>query len=120
MRLAALIPVLLVGLPGRVGSQNVGATATTVRGADCFSDGRSGDAGGRGGLDAQRSRPLCRPDVFLDGVRVRVDELFPMNLVTPMSFVRAAEVYAHSVPIEFASSRNCGAIVIWTGGRRGS
>ncbi len=60
---------------------------------------------------------LCRPDYYVDGVRRLVDDITPVNFIAPMQFVRAVEVYPHTVPAEFLAFKNCGVIVIWTGRR---
>jgi hypothetical protein len=66
-------------------------------------------------------RGYCRPSLYVDGVPVFNDPNFPLNqLVSPME-IRAMEVYTRAVstPMEFQGvSRDCGAIVIWTGPRR--
>ena len=63
---------------------------------------------------------LCRPDLIIDGVRVTNDPLFPINALVLVSEVRTVEVYPRQafVPGEFQSLSGCGALVIWTGGRR--
>jgi hypothetical protein len=63
---------------------------------------------------------LCRPDLYIDGVRVVNDPNFPINSLVWVSELQAVEVYnrAALVPGEFHSMSGCGVIVVWTGGRR--
>ena len=72
----------------------------------------------RGGLGFGSG--LCRPDLYIDGVRVVNDPSFPLNSLVWVSELQAVEVYnrAALVPGEFHSMSGCGVIVIWTGGRR--
>ena len=62
----------------------------------------------------------CRPEVFIDGARMFNDPSFPLNSIVATQDIRAVEVYSRSltVPPEFGSMSQCGAIVIWTGPRR--
>jgi hypothetical protein len=72
----------------------------------------------RGGLGLGSG--LCRPTLLIDGARVVNDPAFPVNALVGANQIRAVEVYARSsqVPAEFQSMDGCGAIVVWTGGRR--
>jgi hypothetical protein len=62
----------------------------------------------------------CRPDMWIDGVRVTNDELFPFDMMVSTMDLRAVEVYARNstVPPDLASMSGCGVIAIWTGPRR--
>ena len=73
----------------------------------------------RGGLGIMGSG-LCRPDLYVDGVRVFNDPMFPINQLVMASDLRAVEVYVRqgTIPAEFQSLSGCGVIVVWTGGRR--
>jgi len=73
----------------------------------------------RGGLGILGSG-LCRPDLFIDGVRVANDPMFPLNQLVMASDLRAVEVYARqgSIPAEFQSLSGCGVVVLWTGRTR--
>jgi hypothetical protein len=75
----------------------------------------------RGGLAIMGSG-WCRPDVYVDGVRVIVDQDMPLDFAITPSEVRAMEVYTRgsSMPAEFSSMSGCGAIVFWTGPRTGA
>jgi len=58
----------------------------------------------------------CAPRVFLDGMRVTVDDDFPLdNLVDP-NWIGGLEVYtsAVSAPIRYGAASSCGVILIWT------
>jgi hypothetical protein len=63
---------------------------------------------------------MCRPELFIDGVRQFNDPLFPIDYLVPAQDLRAVEVYARSltVPAEFSSMSGCGVVAIWTGPRR--
>ena len=79
--------------------------------------------GGFGGQVLMRGtgfQAWCTPTVFLDGMRLAsIDGLGFESFVSPHD-VRAVEVYTRgsSMPGEFSTFDGCGAIVIWTGGRR--
>ncbi|MEO6446428.1 MAG: carboxypeptidase regulatory-like domain-containing protein [Gemmatimonadaceae bacterium] len=62
----------------------------------------------------------CAPEVFLDGMRVMNIE-GDLDQFINASDVRALEVYSHasSIPAEYQTMNGCGAIVIWSGARRG-
>ncbi len=63
----------------------------------------------------------CAPTVFLDGMRVfNVDG--DLDAIVNVQDVRAIEVYTRggSVPVQFQTLEGCGALVVWTGGRRAS
>jgi hypothetical protein len=62
----------------------------------------------------------CRPDMWIDGVRVTNDELFPFDMMVSTMDLRAVEVYARNstVPPDLASTSGCGVIAIWTGPRK--
>ncbi len=63
--------------------------------------------------------PLCRPSIFLDGVRVSKEERDIETLINPAD-IRAVEVYTRgsSIPLQFSTQDGCGAIVLYSGGRR--
>ena len=79
--------------------------------------------GGFGGQVLMRGtgfQAWCTPTVFLDGMRMAsIDGIGFESFVSPHD-VRAVEVYTRgsSMPGEFSTFDGCGAIVIWTGGRR--
>ncbi len=59
-----------------------------------------------------RGASVCMPDVFLDGRQSSTDEI---------TFYRAEDVYgievysrAQTVPAQFITTNNCGAIIVWT------
>lgn len=62
----------------------------------------------------------CRPEIFVDGVRMFNDPAFPVDNLVPAIDLRAVEVYPRSigVPAEFSSMNQCGVVAIWTGPRR--
>jgi outer membrane receptor for monomeric catechols len=91
----------------------------TIPGVQVLPGRRSGDdVYMRGGM-AILGSGLCRPDLYVDGVRVVNDPLFPFNSMAPMSEIRAVEVYPHAalVPAELQTLNGCGVIVVWTGAR---
>ena len=59
---------------------------------------------------------MCRPDLVIDGGRQVSDSTFPINTLVWANEVRAVEVYTQpsSVPAEFQTVKECGAIVVWT------
>jgi hypothetical protein len=63
---------------------------------------------------------MCFPTVFIEGVRVLLDEQTSINDLVPAQDVVALEVYVRSasVPAQFMSQDGCGSIVIWTGSRK--
>jgi hypothetical protein len=63
---------------------------------------------------------ICRPDLYIDGIRVTNDEMFPINQLVMASDLRAVEVYARqgTVPAELQSLSGCGVIALWTGRTR--
>lgn len=62
-----------------------------------------------------RLRGNCRPELWVDGMRLLTAE--GIDEILPTMDVEAVEVYhSSSLPVEFGSS-DCGAIVVWT--RRG-
>ena len=63
----------------------------------------------------------CSPTVFLDGMRVFNDD-GNLDAIVNVQDVRAVEVYSRggSAPVEFQTLEGCGALVVWTGGRRPS
>lgn len=62
---------------------------------------------------------LCRPTLFLDGVRVSREERDIETLISPAD-IRAVEIYTRvsSLPLQFSTSEGCGAIVMYSGGRK--
>lgn len=64
----------------------------------------------------------CSPTLFVDGMRIALDPESGLNINSIVSAfeVRALEVYSRgsNTPIEFQTLDGCGAIVVWTGGRR--
>jgi hypothetical protein len=66
------------------------------------------------GYDVQM-RDGCRPQVYLDGMRLMMQEE-PLDAVVSPQHITAVEVYrsAAEAPAEFPGT-NCGSIVIWTG-----
>jgi hypothetical protein len=60
---------------------------------------------------------LCRPDLVIDGSRQINDATFPVNTLVWANELRAVEVYSRpmSVPVQYQTMNNCGAIVVWTG-----
>lgn len=80
--------------------------------------GRSGEnVQMQGGLDWSS---MCFPTVFIEGVRLQLDEQTQINDLVPAQDVVGIEVYVRSasVPPQFMSRDGCGSIVIWTGGRK--
>lgn len=92
----------------------------TVPGVMVLPGQRSGEDVFMRGGQAILGSGFCRPDFWIDGVRVSNDELFPVNSMVSTGEIRALEVYAHSalVPADLASVSGCGVIVVWTGARR--
>jgi carboxypeptidase family protein/TonB-dependent receptor-like protein len=72
----------------------------------------------RGGLAIMGSG-YCRPDVYVDGIRVIVDRDMPLDFAVRPSELRAMEVYTRGsqMPAELSSLSGCGAIAFWTGPR---
>ena len=64
--------------------------------------------------------PWCVPTVFIDGMRMANMAGFGFESFVGALDVRALEVYTRgsSIPAEFSNLDGCGAVVIWTGGRR--
>lgn len=62
---------------------------------------------------------VCRANVYVDGVQMEFNESTSIDLLVPLDWVEAIEVYrrAAEVPAEFLSRANCGVVAIWT--RRG-
>ena len=58
----------------------------------------------------------CRPNLVIDGTRQIPDSTFPLNTLVWANELRAVEVYTQpsSVPAEFQTDTECGAIVVWT------
>lgn len=71
----------------------------------------------QGGLDWSS---MCFPTVFIEGVRLQLDEQTSINDLVPAQDVVGVEVYVRSasVPAQYMSRDGCGSIVIWTGGRK--
>ncbi len=61
----------------------------------------------------------CVPALFLNGMQV-TDTDGNLDSFVSMSDVRGVEVYTRTteIPAEFQTTRSCGAIVVWTGGKR--
>lgn len=61
----------------------------------------------------------CVPALFMDGMRVFNSDGVIDQIVNPQD-VRAVEIYtrASNIPPQFNTLEGCGAIVVWTGGRR--
>jgi hypothetical protein len=54
--------------------------------------------------------------VYVDGVQMQFNESTSIDLLVPLDWVEAIEVYrrASEVPAEFLSRANCGVVAIWT------
>ena len=61
----------------------------------------------------------CIPVIYLDGARLIHDKTDLDVIIHPAS-VRHIEAYFRGIatPAEFASSKDCGVLAIWTGPRR--
>jgi hypothetical protein len=59
---------------------------------------------------------VCRANVYVDGVQMEFNESTSIDLLVPLDWVEAIEVYrrASEVPAEFLSRANCGVVAIWT------
>lgn len=67
--------------------------------------------------DRRMSGSKCEAAIFVDGVRIRVDDDVTVDDFVPGARVMAVEVYyrPHTTPPEFATFDNtCGTVVIWT------
>ena len=59
----------------------------------------------------------CAPQFIVDNIRVAVGEQFPIDVLVRIDQIIAVEVYSNIVPADFASSNNCGVVVVTTGYR---
>jgi hypothetical protein len=61
----------------------------------------------------------CIPVIYLDGARL-IHEKTDLDVIIHPASVRRIEAYYRgiAIPAEFASSKSCGVLAIWTGARR--
>lgn len=59
--------------------------------------------------------PWCLPAVFVDGMRVPIDDVMDINWLVPVQMVTALEVYSpQTAPPEFTTMTGCTTLAYWT------
>jgi len=88
---------------------------------------------GRGNEEAaegvdRRTRGLCEPALFLDGIRIQQSAFQPIDDLLKPGMLEGIEVYTRfsDAPIQFQTETTCGVVALWTreggnalGGKRG-